>query len=216
ERKRLLREAVKWSDRVRWTEFREGKGKDLFHDACRRGDEGIIGKLLTSHYVGRRDSAWVKVKCLGRQEFVVGGFTDPQRSRIGIGALLVGYYDGDELVYAGKVGTGYTRETLLDLRRRLDRLERRGSPFAAGDPPQDARAAPGIGQAAREAGLRRAGAPRHPAALRLPARDRRRAGELGGDERAVARPGGAAAGGADREPPARLRELPRHHPGREI
>jgi bifunctional non-homologous end joining protein LigD len=140
ERKRLLREAVRWSDRVRWTEFREGGGKALFRAACRRGDEGVIGKLLTSPYVGRRDPAWVKVKCLGRQEFVIGGFTDPQRSRVGLGALLVGYYEGDRLVYAGKVGTGYTRETLLDLRRRLDKLVRLKAPFDAGDPP----AGPGV------------------------------------------------------------------------
>jgi bifunctional non-homologous end joining protein LigD len=140
ERKRLLREAVAWSDRVRWTEFVEGRGKALFREACRRGDEGVIGKLLTSPYVGRRDPAWVKVKCLGRQEFVIGGFTDPQRSRVGLGALLVGYYEGGRLVYAGKVGTGYTREALLDLRRRLDRLVRREGPFEAGDPP----AGPGV------------------------------------------------------------------------
>jgi bifunctional non-homologous end joining protein LigD len=140
ERKRLLREAVRWSDRVLWTGFREREGKALFRDACRRGEEGIIGKLLTSPYVGRRDPAWVKVKCLGRQEFVIGGFTDPQRSRVGLGALLVGYYEGDRLVYAGKVGTGYTREVLLDLRRRLDRLARPRSPFEEGEPP----AGPGV------------------------------------------------------------------------
>src|SRR5205814_6875622 len=58
ERKRLLRDAVRWSDRVRWTEFREAGGKELFRAACRRGDEGIIGKLPTSRYVGRRDAAW--------------------------------------------------------------------------------------------------------------------------------------------------------------
>jgi bifunctional non-homologous end joining protein LigD len=137
-RKRLLRGAVRWSDRVRWTEARAGEGTDLFRAACARGEEGIIGKLASSPYVGRRDPAWVKVKCLGRQEFVVGGFTDPQRSRVGLGALLVGYYDGDALTYAGKVGTGYTRETLLSLRGRLDRLERGRSPFAAGDPPAGA------------------------------------------------------------------------------
>jgi bifunctional non-homologous end joining protein LigD len=72
---------------------------------------------------------------LGRQEFVVGGFTDPQRSRVGLGALLVGYYDGDRLAYAGKVGTGYTRQTLLDLRRRLGAIEQNRSPFATGQPP---------------------------------------------------------------------------------
>jgi bifunctional non-homologous end joining protein LigD len=135
ERKRLLRGAVAWSDRVRWTEFREGQGKALFREACRRGEEGVIGKLLTSLYVGRRDPAWVKVKCLGRQELVLGGFTEPQRSRVGLGALLVGSYEGGRLVHAGKVGTGYTREPLLDLRGRLGRIERARSPFAAGGVP---------------------------------------------------------------------------------
>jgi DNA ligase D-like protein (predicted ligase) len=137
ERQRRLRGAVTWSDRVRWTEFREGTGKALFR-ACRRGEEGIIGKLRTSRYVGRRDPAWVKVKYLGRQEFVLGGFTDPQRSRVGIGALLVGYYEGEKLLYAGKVGTGYTKETLLDLRKRLGRLERSTPPFDEGGLPTGA------------------------------------------------------------------------------
>jgi bifunctional non-homologous end joining protein LigD len=79
----------------------------------------------------------VKVKCIGRQEFAIGGFTDPQRSRVGMGALLVGYYsdDGKRLIYAGKVGTGYTRETLLELRERLDRLEQKESPFDESAPP---------------------------------------------------------------------------------
>ncbi|HEY1381038.1 MAG TPA: non-homologous end-joining DNA ligase, partial [Gemmataceae bacterium] len=135
ERKRLLRRAVRWSDRVRWTAFEQGQGRGRFRAACRRGDEGIIAKLAGSRYVAGRSAAWVKIKCLGRQEFVVGGFTDPQRSRVGLGALLVGYYDGDRLVYAGKVGTGYTREALLDLRDKLGRLEQAKSPFDAGDAP---------------------------------------------------------------------------------
>src|SRR5437764_3996633 len=95
----------------------------------------VVGGRYVAPLVGRRDPAWVKVKCLGRQEFVGGGFTDPQRSRVGIGALLAGYYEGDRLVYAGKVGTGYTCETLLELRRRLDKLLRPKAPFDAGDPP---------------------------------------------------------------------------------
>lgn len=135
ERKRLLHKSTRWSDRVRETKFHEGKGKKLFEQACRRGEEGIIGKLATSRYVGGRDPAWVKIKCLGRQEFVVGGFTDPQRSRVGLGALLVGYYDGDRLVYAGKVGTGYTTDTLLALRKGLNGIEQTKSPFQKGDPP---------------------------------------------------------------------------------
>src|SRR5207248_2956227 len=94
-------------------------------------------KHRASRYAGGRSAWWVKVKCLGRQEFVIGGFTDPQRSRVGLGALLVGYYgdDGRRLIYAGKVGTGYTNEMLLDLRARLGRLEQPGCPFDAGDPP---------------------------------------------------------------------------------
>jgi bifunctional non-homologous end joining protein LigD len=138
ERKRLLRDAVRWSDRVRWTEYQKAEGTKLFREACRRGEEGIIGKLASGTYAGGRSAAWVKVKCLGRQEFAIGGFTDPQRSRVGLGALLVGYYDGDRLAYAGKVGTGYTRETLLALREQLGALERKTPPFDAGEPPAGA------------------------------------------------------------------------------
>jgi DNA ligase D-like protein (predicted ligase)/DNA ligase D-like protein (predicted 3'-phosphoesterase) len=137
QRKRLLRRAVHWSDRVRWTEYESARGKALFRQACREGGEGIMGKYLQGPYLGGRGADWVKIKCLGRQEFVVAGFTDPQRSRVGLGALLVGYYDdaGKRLHYAGKVGTGYTRADLLELRERLDRLEVRDSPFDAGQPP---------------------------------------------------------------------------------
>jgi bifunctional non-homologous end joining protein LigD len=129
ERKELLRAAVRWSDRVLWTEYQEANGKELLRQACRAGLEGIVAKHRDSPYVPARSAWW---------EFVIGGFTDPQRSRIGLGALLVGYYDGQQLRYAGKVGTGYTRETLLDLRERLDRLEQAASPFATGDPPTGA------------------------------------------------------------------------------
>jgi bifunctional non-homologous end joining protein LigD len=137
ERKDLLREAVQLSDAVRRTEYEEANGKSLWRRACREGGEGIIGKHRDSQYVAGRSDWWVKVKCIGRQEFVIGGFTDPQRSRVGLGALLVGNYtdDGKRLVYAGKVGTGYTREVLLDLRKQFDRLGQPASPFGAGGPP---------------------------------------------------------------------------------
>jgi bifunctional non-homologous end joining protein LigD len=137
ERKKRLDGAVRWSERVRPTPYQREKGKALWRQACREGSEGIIGKHLESRYAAGRSSWWVKVKCVGRQEFVIGGFTDPQRSRVGLGALLVGYYsdDGKRLIYAGKVGTGYTRVTLLDLRERLDRLEQDDSPFDEGEPP---------------------------------------------------------------------------------
>jgi bifunctional non-homologous end joining protein LigD len=138
-RKAVLRRAVKWSDRVRFTDSVPGtKGRALLAQTCREGGEGIVGKLLSSTYYAGRSYEWVKVKCSGRQEFVVGGFTEPQRSRVGLGALLVGYYgdDGKTLVYAGKVGTGYTSDVLLDLRRRLDALEQRDCPFDGGEPPR--------------------------------------------------------------------------------
>jgi DNA ligase D-like protein (predicted ligase) len=135
-RKRLLRKSVRWSGRVRCTESEAGLGIARFRAACRSGEEGIMAKLADSPYVGTRSPAWVKIKCVGRQEFVVGGFTDPQRSRVGLGALLVGYYDDGHFVYAGKVGTGYTNATLVDLRERLDRFERRTMPFDRGDPPR--------------------------------------------------------------------------------
>jgi bifunctional non-homologous end joining protein LigD len=140
ERKKLLRETVKWSERIRCTEFTPRNGGRLFREACRRGEEGIIGKRLASSYVSRRSRDWIKVKCINRQEFVIGGFTDPRHSRVGLGALLVGYYEpnGRTLVYAGKVGTGFTREMLLDLRRRLQRLKQSQSPFQKGEPPRGA------------------------------------------------------------------------------
>jgi len=136
ERKTLLRDAVNWSERVRWTEFYEERGTALWREACQAGLEGIIGKHRKSTYVPARSPNWVKIKCLGRQEFVIGGFTDPQRSRVGLGAVLVGCYDdtGKRLIYASKVGTGFTHEVLLDLRKRLDKVEQVTCPFDAGDP----------------------------------------------------------------------------------
>jgi bifunctional non-homologous end joining protein LigD len=98
----------------------------------------VIAKRRGSVYESRRSPHWLKMKCEATQEFVVGGFTDPRGSRVGLGALLVGYYsdDGKRLIYAGKVGTGFTHEVLLDLRRRRDKLRQERCPFDAGDPPR--------------------------------------------------------------------------------
>jgi ATP-dependent DNA ligase len=97
--------------------------------ARREGWEGVIAKRRGSAYEHRRSKQWLKMKCEASQEFVVGGFTDPQGARVGLGALLVGYYDRDDLVFAGKVGTGLDTTQLLEVRRRLDALELRESPF---------------------------------------------------------------------------------------
>ena len=97
--------------------------------ARREGWEGVIAKRRGSPYEHRRSKHWLKMKCEASQELVVGGFTDPQGARVGLGALLVGYYEGDDFVFAGKIGTGFDTKLLLDLRRRLDAIEIRQSPF---------------------------------------------------------------------------------------
>ena len=88
--------------------------------ASREGWEGVIAKRRGSPYEHRRSKHWLKMKCEASQELVVGGFTDPQGARVGLGALLVGYYDGDDFVFAGKIGTGFDTKLLLDLRKRFD------------------------------------------------------------------------------------------------
>jgi bifunctional non-homologous end joining protein LigD len=97
--------------------------------ACREGWEGVIAKRRGSPYEHRRSKHWLKMKCEATQELVVGGFTDPQGARVGLGALLVGYFEDDDFVFAGKIGTGFDTKLLLDLRARLDRLEIPASPF---------------------------------------------------------------------------------------
>ena len=97
--------------------------------ACREGWEGVIAKRRDSPYEHKRSKHWLKMKCEASQELVVGGFTDPQGDRVGLGALLVGYYEGADFVFAGRVGTGFDARLLQDLRARLDVLEIPQSPF---------------------------------------------------------------------------------------
>jgi bifunctional non-homologous end joining protein LigD len=123
-------------DPLRWTPYRRAThGEALLADACRRGWEGLIAKRVESRYVGRRSGDWLKWKCSAEQELVIGGYTAPRGTRHGFGALLVGYYDGDVLRYAGKVGTGFDEHELRSLMERMARLRRPDSPFGAGDPP---------------------------------------------------------------------------------
>ena len=104
-------------------------GDEPWERARRDGWEGVIAKRRGSPYEHRRSKHWLKMKIEASQELVVGGFTDPQGARVGLGALLVGYYEGRDLVFAGKIGTGFDTKLLLDLRRRLDPLEIAKSPF---------------------------------------------------------------------------------------
>ena len=130
QRKTLLQQAVRFRSPVRFLEHRDQDGERLYREACRQGLEGLIAKRRDSEYVGRRSPDWLKFKCVNEQEMVIGGFTEPAGSRVGIGALLVGYYEDGRLRYAGKVGTGFDRETLIKLRRRLSARELERSPFA--------------------------------------------------------------------------------------
>jgi bifunctional non-homologous end joining protein LigD len=106
-------------------------GEAMLRRARRSGWEGVIAKRADASYaIGRRTRDWIKLKIERRQEFVVGGWTEPRKSREHVGAILVGYYnDEGELVYAGHTGTGFTRQSLADMYHRLSRIERTRSPF---------------------------------------------------------------------------------------
>jgi bifunctional non-homologous end joining protein LigD len=118
--------------RIRYTEHVEGRGSDVFDQACRMGVEGIISKRRDLPYHPGRHDSWRKIKCLQRGLFVIGGFTDQEGAQEGLGALLVGRYDGNTLVYSGRVGTGFTQAVSRDLRNRLEAIEQGECPF---DPP---------------------------------------------------------------------------------
>jgi bifunctional non-homologous end joining protein LigD len=137
ERKERLRALLDFAGPLRYTEHRAGDGEAFYRQACVDGWEGLIAKRADAPYAEGRTRNWLKFKCISGQEFVIGGYTDPQGSRQGLGALLVGYYDADgQLTYAGKVGTGFTAASLRSLHELLSALERDTSPFAVGRPPR--------------------------------------------------------------------------------
>jgi bifunctional non-homologous end joining protein LigD len=107
-------------------------GDAPWEHACEAGWEGVIAKRRDSPYESRRSPHWLKMKCEATQELVIGGFTDPQGARVGLGALLVGYYDKNDFVFAGKVGTGFDTKLLKSLRERLDKLAVEKPPFTKG------------------------------------------------------------------------------------
>ncbi|HEY9016312.1 MAG TPA: hypothetical protein VIM84_14760, partial [Gemmatimonadales bacterium] len=135
DRKAVLRDVVWYDDPIRFTPHRTTGSAAMLRDACAKGAEGILAKRADSKYVSTRSSDWLKLKCVRQQEFVIGGYTAPQGARERLGALLVGYYEGKSLRYAGKVGTGYDRRTLEHLHDRLVPLHRAASPFSEGPTP---------------------------------------------------------------------------------
>jgi len=127
---------------VRYSDHVIGHGRTFFELACKQGLEGIVSKRRDKPYTPGRGPGWLKTKCLLRQELVIGGFTDPEGGRTHVGALLVGYYEDGTLRYAGKVGTGFTMKTLVELKKALSPLETTRSPFV----PEPARAWTGPGR----------------------------------------------------------------------
>jgi bifunctional non-homologous end joining protein LigD len=131
ERKRLLRALVPDDGGVlRFSDHVVGRGPEFLDQASRLGLEGMVSKRRDAPYDSKRTRAWLKVKCKRAQEFVIGGFTEPEGARAGLGALVLGVYDEGRLTFVGKVGTGFTDRLARDLRRRLEALETRESPFA--------------------------------------------------------------------------------------
>jgi bifunctional non-homologous end joining protein LigD len=139
QRKELLAGLIGHSDDspLRLSEHLQANGDEVFKKACALGAEGIISKLASAKYSSGRGTAWLKVKCIQEQEFVVGGFTLPSKGGPGIGALLLGYYEAAKLRYAGRSGTGFTQQTQRSLRTKLEELTQKASVFV--DLPGNAR-----------------------------------------------------------------------------
>lgn len=129
-RKSLLSRALLFRAPLRLSVHRNEGGADLLADACARGWEGLIAKRAESRYRAGRSPDWLKLTCSSSQEFVIGGFTEPAGGRVGLGALLLGHFEGGRLRYAGRVGTGFDHRTLVAMRSLLDELAVREPPFA--------------------------------------------------------------------------------------
>ncbi|WP_026381416.1 DNA ligase D [Afifella pfennigii] len=139
ERKQKLRELLKKlpkSSPIQFSEHVRGKGEKVLAAICEGGHEGIIAKKALAPYRSRRTRTWLKIKCVKQQEFVVGGWS-PSDRRAGFSSLLLGTYENGELVYRGRVGTGFSADDLARLSARLKKLERKTSPFV--DVPRQAR-----------------------------------------------------------------------------
>jgi bifunctional non-homologous end joining protein LigD len=131
ERKRVLQATLgsNGSGPIHYCDHVIGQGEAFYAQACELGLEGVLSKIGDRPYASGRTRDWLKTKCSRQQEFVIGGYTDPSGSRTGLGALFLGVYEGKKLVYAGKVGTGFTRASLLSLRKKLGALAVATPPF---------------------------------------------------------------------------------------
>jgi bifunctional non-homologous end joining protein LigD len=114
---------------VRYSDHVVGHGEEVFAKACRMGLEGLVSKRADKPYVSRRTKSWLKIKCGGNDEFVIGGYRRSSKKGRPFASLLLGEYEGKDLHYRGRVGTGFDEKDLADLAARLARLERKTSPF---------------------------------------------------------------------------------------
>ncbi len=143
ERKNLLRRILEAGGNeasiVRFGDHLQGKGQAFYESACEYGLEGVVAKRADSPYRPRRTKAWLKIKCTQRQEFVIGGYTDPSGARAGFGALVLGYYDQGRLIYCGRVGTGFTDKLLRDIHQELKERAQAETSFEVPPTGQEAR-----------------------------------------------------------------------------
>jgi bifunctional non-homologous end joining protein LigD len=135
-RKDLVHRLVGRPDTLRYCDHVEGHGAAFLDAACRAGAEGVVAKRADAPYHGGRSADWRKVKCQLRQEFVIGGWTDPQGTRSYLGAVHLGVYENADLTYAGRAGSGLDTAGLRDLHARLERLATAHCPFTRGNPPR--------------------------------------------------------------------------------
>jgi DNA ligase D-like protein (predicted ligase) len=123
ERKKLLKQKFQFSSKFRYTPHISKEGLKFYKKACKKHLEGIIAKKKDAKYLSKRTSDWLKFKCSNSQEFIIIGYTDPEKSRIGFGSLLLGYFDKSKLKYAGKVGTGFDFAFLKSFHQKLKKIE---------------------------------------------------------------------------------------------
>jgi bifunctional non-homologous end joining protein LigD len=128
-RKKILKKLLRYNSILSFTEHKTGNGLQYFKYACKHKWEGLIAKKADSVYVGVRSPNWLKFKCSIGQELVIGGYTSPRNTRTDFGALLVGYYQNGKLQYAGKVGTGFSQDTLHMLGKTMRAIETDTCPF---------------------------------------------------------------------------------------
>ncbi len=112
-----------------FSQYIRGNGEESFSAACQANLEGVVGKRANSVYSGTRNGDWIKLKCEKRQEFIIGGYMRTDKKTSGISALLLGIYEGEELVYSGRAGTGFTERDMKELETKFESIKREATPF---------------------------------------------------------------------------------------